>query len=278
VGKWYKVTKKIHGRLYDYWQRTERHGKQVKTFNKYIGPAYAQRYRDILAVAGETPGENSTRILRGDVHDSDFVYVKEIDDAVPPPVGFDSDKRWGNSALESYGVNSPAMMEARKHLAKDAPLFTSSEEKEHIARTNALSAKISKTIDALNMGQIIGDEEIATAWRWVERKRAERSEMERELGRRSRSIQEEMDLVKRVRFADPRPPQTPDAPTTSDDRFSPSTLDPAERREDERIRYGNRAARVREQEAAVKAAKRKSRGTGAINPFLGQAINKDKKP
>jgi hypothetical protein len=39
MGSWYKVTKKINGRLYDYWQRTERHGRSVKTFNKYIGPA-----------------------------------------------------------------------------------------------------------------------------------------------------------------------------------------------------------------------------------------------
>lgn len=35
---WYRVTKNINGRLYDYWQRTERQGKNVKTFNKYIGP------------------------------------------------------------------------------------------------------------------------------------------------------------------------------------------------------------------------------------------------
>ncbi len=27
--------------------------------------------------------------------------------------GFDSEKRWGNSAMKGYGVNSPAMMGAR---------------------------------------------------------------------------------------------------------------------------------------------------------------------
>lgn len=36
---WYRVTKRIHGRLYDYWQRTERDGKHTKTYNKYIGPS-----------------------------------------------------------------------------------------------------------------------------------------------------------------------------------------------------------------------------------------------
>lgn len=36
---WYKVTKNINGRLYDYWQRTFRVGKTTKTENKYIGPS-----------------------------------------------------------------------------------------------------------------------------------------------------------------------------------------------------------------------------------------------
>ena len=35
----YRVTKKINGRFYDYWQRTYRVGKSVKTENRYIGPA-----------------------------------------------------------------------------------------------------------------------------------------------------------------------------------------------------------------------------------------------
>jgi hypothetical protein len=43
MGNWYKVTKRINGRLYDYWQRTYRVGKSVKTENKYIGPARQER-------------------------------------------------------------------------------------------------------------------------------------------------------------------------------------------------------------------------------------------
>ncbi len=39
MGNWYRVTKKINGRLYDYWQRTYRVGKSVKTENRYIGPS-----------------------------------------------------------------------------------------------------------------------------------------------------------------------------------------------------------------------------------------------
>jgi polyhydroxyalkanoate synthesis regulator phasin len=36
---WYRVTKTIRGRKYDYWQKTYRVGRSVKTLNKYIGPA-----------------------------------------------------------------------------------------------------------------------------------------------------------------------------------------------------------------------------------------------
>src|SRR5262245_58291450 len=39
MGNWYKVTKRINGRSYHYWQRTYRVGKSVKTENRYIGPA-----------------------------------------------------------------------------------------------------------------------------------------------------------------------------------------------------------------------------------------------
>jgi hypothetical protein len=41
MGNWYRVTKRINGRLYVYLQRTYRVGKSVKTENKYIGPATA---------------------------------------------------------------------------------------------------------------------------------------------------------------------------------------------------------------------------------------------
>jgi hypothetical protein len=35
---WYRVTKTIRGLKYDYWQKTYRVGRSVKTLNKYIGP------------------------------------------------------------------------------------------------------------------------------------------------------------------------------------------------------------------------------------------------
>jgi len=68
MGNFYKVTKNINGRLYDYWQRTTRVGKSVKTENKYIGPASSgasfpsgqyertvDEHQELLAAADYTP-------------------------------------------------------------------------------------------------------------------------------------------------------------------------------------------------------------------------------
>ena len=41
MGNWYRVTKTIKGRKYDYWQKTRRIGRSVKTENEYIGPSSA---------------------------------------------------------------------------------------------------------------------------------------------------------------------------------------------------------------------------------------------
>ncbi len=46
------------------------------------------------------------------------------------------------------------------------------------------------------------------------------------------------------------------------------------RREDEQIQYGNRADRIARHKSAVRAAKRKTKGVKALNPFLVQAIKK----
>ena len=63
----------------------------------------------------------------------------------------------------------------------------------------------------------------------------------------------------------------PDGPA-----FEPEVLSKAERAEDERTQYGSRAARVRKQKAAHRAAKKKTRGTKSVNPFMAQAIKKKK--
>lgn len=55
--------------------------------------------------------------------------------------GFDGNKRWGNSAQKGHGVNSPAMMEARKGFE---------------AKTKALHAKSGKKDVDLGWGSAIG--------------------------------------------------------------------------------------------------------------------------
>lgn len=57
-------------------------------------------------------------------HDSDNEYPADKVTHYPKAkalkkrTGFDGKKRWGNSGLKGHGVNSPAMMEARKKFNK----------------------------------------------------------------------------------------------------------------------------------------------------------------
>ena len=53
--------------------------------------------------------------------------------------------------------------------------------------------------------------------------------------------------------------------------FAPTVLDEAERREDERIRYGSLKARKERAAKLLKQAKKMARGRHYINPFLASA-------
>ena len=62
--------------------------------------------------------------------------------------GFDSHKRWGNSAIKGSGVNSPAMMEARKKHASDARNKAIAAKKEAPKKSYSFLTKNSFRIDA----------------------------------------------------------------------------------------------------------------------------------
>lgn len=53
---WYRVTKTIRGKKYDYWQKTYREGGRVKTLNKYIGPATPSTPSPTTLYRGGGPG------------------------------------------------------------------------------------------------------------------------------------------------------------------------------------------------------------------------------
>jgi hypothetical protein len=75
MGKWYKVTKRINGRFYDYWQRTYRVGKSVKTENKYIGPALARNDRVLLV--HKISGARQERTIRNVLPDG-YAVVDDV--------------------------------------------------------------------------------------------------------------------------------------------------------------------------------------------------------
>lgn len=149
---WYRTTKKINGHLYDYWQRTYRVGKSVKTENKYIGPSGAS----------------------GSAHTSIRLGIQKHRSA-------------DDSAVQPTYANQ-------------------------LSTTTSLPTTVSQP--------------------------------------------------------DPYPASTADNP------FEATTLSKAERRDDERIQYGPRAARIRKMEAAIRKAKRETRRIKKLNPFLGKALKK----
>ena len=51
------------------------------------------------------------------INDVDKAHIAKLL-AAKEGKGMDTHKRWGNSAIEGHGVNSPAMMEARKKFNK----------------------------------------------------------------------------------------------------------------------------------------------------------------
>src|SRR5258708_4003501 len=59
---WYRVTKRINGRLFDYSQRTYRLGKSVKTENKYIRPAFGRNHR--IRITDNAKGATAERIVK----------------------------------------------------------------------------------------------------------------------------------------------------------------------------------------------------------------------
>jgi len=61
----------------------------------------------------------------------------------------------------------------------------------------------------------------------------------------------------------------------SDDFAYLKKYEHAQRREDERIQYGPRAARIRRQEAAVRKAKRETADIKKLNPFIARMLKKE---
>jgi hypothetical protein len=234
MGQWYKVTKKIHGRLYDYWQRTERQGKRVKTFNKYIGP---HTRSTVVSIDGSTIA--APRIL----------------------------------AQSTENITTVHDIERQIALVR---------------------RKIDETAEQISNG--LPDREWHQAQNILTANYAELSKLEDTLGKSIRNhldntllpLLKELGVKPNDGSAQPPIPTGPQQTTPEDAMYH---FDPLhnpdgvnlrqykkfvekERRENERLRYGNLKDRIARHEAAVKKAKRKSSGTGAENPFIGKILRK----
>jgi hypothetical protein len=99
----YLVIKTIKKNRYYYWQRTWREGRKVKTWNQYVGPV-----NKVARPAQWVPKGQTAMIFNTKIYKPIKTPVNQA--------GFDNEKRWGNSAIQGVGINSPAMMKARSQI------------------------------------------------------------------------------------------------------------------------------------------------------------------
>lgn len=303
MGNWYRVSKKIHGRFYDYWQRTERHGQQVKTFNKYIGPSggritNALASYDALAHEAQklydrgqlltTSQDPSAPAARQEYHDAfekvaryqEIVLGHPIDDWARPK---------GSGGGQLYRRD---FIEELKKKFRSPPLSLFTCEicgKDRIVRNGKKHcAECDKTHDPFGL---------AKGAYFCKRCETQTDRVDWE-GKCYACEPSESNKPSRPlpssagTFVHPRPENSPMRPRTSEEaadflRPSHASMTGKDARDyakqnqreihdNESVQYGSVKQRKASQDAKVRAAKRKSRGTGAANPFLGQAIKKKK--
>ncbi len=89
--EWYRVTKRINGRFYLYWQKTYRVGSSVKTLNKYIGPGANPPRRRSLAAEIESPPQTHKTLRAeygaGNMTKTEYLEAITTPAAEPEPRG-----------------------------------------------------------------------------------------------------------------------------------------------------------------------------------------------
>jgi hypothetical protein len=260
MGNWYKVTKRINGRLYDYWQRTERHGKQVKTFNKYIGPhgttaaLVVSQYDELAhkadasyAYANSLSWDHPDKHPAIDRYHEAFDAVSKIQaDTLGRPID-----QWGNTKGTGGGqmYRRDFVAEARELANRNDEESDREKAQEDANFTPADAAWLQDYLDTT---------------------------FKEELRRNGVEIHEPSPTTPRlveeaIQFLTPST-----ANLTPEDKRRYEKHDQALRREDEHIQYGPRAARIRKQEAAVRKAKRETKGIKSLNPFMARMLKKKK--
>lgn len=231
---WYKVIKTIRGRQYLYWQRTQRVGRKVKTYNKYIGPAHGS----LVASTGELwiPKMDGSGELKYVPSQPDLSEQQKGYEELAAVMNWDektddaTERRVTSAAVYEIGgmggelLGSPAVASPSHYTPKPSTPLGKAAERNRKLLTHAFTLE--------------------------EEGRAEREAKRKE---------EEENIRRRL---------------ANDNAFAAATLSKKHRREDERIQYGSAKVRKTRLNALIRAAKRNARGKKFVNPFLGQAKKK----
>jgi hypothetical protein len=279
--KWYQVTKTIKGRRYLYWQRTERHGKQVKTFNKYIGPTGSGRNVPASSSIAATPST-----LDQEMHNFNLRQMRR---AALYSLDIDDPTYWDLFFKHNSHLNDQCKIEIYNTLKTEADKL--------YAKGNALPwdhPDKHSSIDRYHKAfDVISQFQEQTIGRPIDQWGSPKGSGGGQLNRRD--FEKELPGSPRPSTAKvtPQPDISAMAPRTPEEaiyQLTPSTTHLSgrdkrdyererkkRRMEDERIQYGLLKARLKRQREKFLSAKRKTRGIKALNPFIAQALRSRKK-
>jgi hypothetical protein len=261
MGNWYRVTKKIHGRFYDYWQRTERRGKHVKTFNKYIGPTmgrlpgiYGRMERDFTIYA--TPNDFVVVTLNKPNHFATSRDAAQFIENEPEKAGYTTTAAQAISQMQRHFPTQPRpnyhslTTDQKKALLKPLgrfPVAMPNEPTGTKVLIRSLDLPNNYVVDTIKEAQFPD----GTNYRYVEFNKPYTQ----------RDAMEKLD-----------PWHNPDGV----DLRKAKRAAQLQIWDNESVKYGS--ARKARQAAAVRKVQRETRGIQKLNPFLGKAIKKKDGP
>lgn len=297
MGNWYRVTKRINGRLYNYWQRTKRVGKSVKTENRYIGPAFGRN--DRVCITNIATGRTAERTVK----DAKQGYLIVFDDVSGIPYKASHDQ-WRFEMIAKGDPMAP--------LPKFGITFKELAEQEAAAEISDpfAHARFGQPQFIPKTGYLPEAQQYVNEWgthSYGEKRSAElyaadlekgeggmwRVEQQRDGSWRAHRITTTPGntdpQLTTVAVASSVSPTAPYVPEEALPQLTPFTaqLEGKDKRdyekrlakiraEDELIQYGNLKNRIKKQDAKVRAIKRKIKGIKTLNPFIGQAMLKEK--
>lgn len=255
MGNWYRVTKRINGRLYDYWQRTHRVGKSVKTYNKYIGPSgrtsATRSPQGFFAYERMSPGpdriDERLRLTNQD--------AGTLEDA------FTGSEEEIQSKIDGQPFKVYRVVPSGKMITRGDFVFDS----EELAQDYLLRFGHERGVSEIVTAQVNADN-LTLPHSWEDDDLAQ-GEFIFAPNQYERTVTEHIEYLAHADYTPPPPePPRPEPEYT--------TTEKRENRKQEREERAILQAYKNKRAKMVRAIKKKTKGIKTVNPFLAQALVK----